>query len=306
MPLRVLLTGSKGQLGQALIRSCPADVELVACDRSQLNLEHADACKAIVETHRPDWVINAGAYTAVDRAEQEPRIAQVVNADGPKALALVLARHGGRMLQLSTDYVFDGQQGMPYQPQQCVLPMGVYGTSKAAGEEQVLNVLGDRAHVLRTSWLYGPVGSNFLLTMLRLHQAKAAAGEPLAVVADQVGCPTSTLGLAAACWRLIQRASQVQDEGIQEQQLPSILHWSDAGAASWYDFAVSIGELGVAAGMLQQAATVIPITTADYPTRARRPSYSLLDCSLTSAALGLEPQHWRESLKAVIAVLASA
>ena len=306
MPLRVLLTGSKGQLGQELIRSCPADVELVACDRSELNLEHADDCQAIVETHRPDWVINAGAYTAVDRAELEPPTAQVVNADGPKALAVGLAGHGGRMLQLSTDFVFDGQQGTPYHPQQCVSPLGVYGASKAAGEEQVLNVLGDRAHVLRTSWLYGPVGSNFLLTMLRLHQAKAAAGEPLAVVADQVGCPTSTLNLAAACWRLIQRASQVQDEGIQEQQLPSILHWSDAGAASWYDFAVAIGELGVDAGLLQQAAFVQPITTADYPTPAKRPSYSLLACSGSSAALGLEPQHWREALKAVIAVLASA
>ena len=306
MPVRVLLTGSKGQLGQELIRSCPADIELVACDRSQLNLEHADACQAIVETHRPDWVINAGAYTAVDRAEQEPRIAQVVNADGPKALAVGLARHGGRMLQLSTDFVFDGQQGTPYHPQQCVSPLGVYGASKAAGEEHVLNVLGDRAHVLRTSWLYGPVGSNFLLTMFRLHQTKAAAREPLAVVADQVGCPTSTLGLAKACWRLMQRPSQVQDEGIEEQQLPSILHWSDAGVASWYDFAVAIGELGVDAGLLQQAATVIPITTAEYPTPAKRPSYSLLACSSSSAALGLESQHWREALKAVISVLASA
>ncbi len=306
MPLRVLLTGSKGQFGQELIRSCPADVDLVACDRSQLNLADVDACKAIVETHRPDWVLNAGAYTDVDRAEHEPRIAQVVNADGPKALAVALARHGGRMLQLSTDFVFDGQQGMPYQPQQCVSPLGVYGTSKAAGEAEVQNALGDRAHVLRTSWLYGPVGSNFLLTMLRLHQSKAAAGESLAVVADQIGCPTSTLSLAKACWRLMQRVVQVKGDGIPGQQLPSILHWSDAGAASWYDFALAIGELAVDAGLLQQAATVLPITTADYPTPARRPSFSLLACSASSAALGLEPQHWRESLKAVIAVLASA
>ena len=306
MPVLVLLTGSTGQLGQELIRSCPANVELVACDRSKLNLSDADACKTIVETYRPDWVLNAGAYTAVDRAEQEPWLANVVNADGPQALALALARHGGQMLQLSTDFVFDGQQGSPYQPHQPVAPLGVYGASKAAGEVQVQRALGDRAHVLRTSWVYGPLGSNFLLTMLRLHQAKVAEEEPLAVVADQVGCPTSTLNLAAACWRLIQRASQEQDAAIQEQQQPSILHWSDAGAASCYDFAVAIGELAVAAGLLQQAAVVKPITTADYPTPARRPSYSLLACSSSSAALGLEPQHWREALKAVIAVLASA
>ncbi len=306
MPLRVLLTGASGQLGHELIKSCPEHVDLVACDRSRLDLSDADACKTIVEIHRPDWVLNAGAYTAVDRAEQEPRLVNVVNADGPAALAVALATNGGRMLQLSTDFVFDGQQGIPYQPQQPVAPLGVYGASKAAGEVQVQKALGDRAYLLRTSWVYGPFGSNFLLTMLRLHQAKAAAGEPLAVVADQVGCPTSTFGLAAACWRLIQRASQLQGDGIQEQQLPSILHWSDAGAASWYDFAVAIGELAVAAGLLEQAAAVIPITTADYPTPARRPCYSLLACSASSAALGLEPQHWREALKAVIAVLASA
>ncbi len=286
--------------------SAPLEFQVMACDRTQLDLADVGASQALVLQQRPDWVLNAAAYTAVDQAELDSHLANVINRDAPAAMAKVLATTGGRMLQISTDFVFDGQQGRPYQPQQPVAPLGVYGASKAAGEAQVLNVLGDRAHVLRTSWLYGPVGSNFLLTMLRLHHAKVAAGKPLAVVVDQVGCPTSTLGLAAACWRLIQRASQLQDDGIQEQQLPSILHWSDVGAASWYDFAVAIGELGVAAGLLQQAAVVKPITTLDYPTSARRPSYSLLACSASWAALGLEPQHWREALKAVIDVLASA
>lgn len=304
--MRILLTGATGQLGTALLASAPVEFQVIACDRNQLDLADVDASQALVMQQRPDWVLNAAAYTAVDQAELDSHLANIVNRDAPGAMAIALATTGGRMLQISTDFVFDGQQGSPYKPQQCVLPLGVYGASKAAGEEQVLNVLGDRAHVLRTSWLYGPVGSNFLLTMLRLHQVKAAAGESLAVVADQVGCPTSTLGLAAACWRLIQRASQVQGEGIQEQRLPPILHWSDAGAASWYDFALAIGELGVAAGLLQQAAAVKPITTADYPTPSRRPSYSLLDCSGSSAALEIEQQHWREALKAVIAVLASA
>jgi dTDP-4-dehydrorhamnose reductase len=149
-----------------------------------------------------------------------------------------------------------------------------------------------RGLVLRTSWLYGPVGSNFCRTMLRLHRLRAAASEPLQVVADQVGCPTSTLGLAQACWRAL------------GQPLPPILHWSDAGVASWYDFAVAIGELAVAAGLLQQAAEVEPITTSEYPTPAQRPSYSLLDCTQTHALLALKPPHWRMALAEVLEDLA--
>jgi dTDP-4-dehydrorhamnose reductase len=158
--------------------------------------------------------------------------------------------------------------------------------------------------VLRTGWVYGPVGRNFLLTMLRLHRLRAAAGAELAVVADQVGCPTATAGLAEACWQVV-RAGEAGDGGVGAAgSLSSILHWSDAGAASWYDFAVAIGELGVANGLLEQAAPVRPITTADYPTPAQRPSYSLLECSTTRAALGLAPQHWRAALGSVIRQLA--
>lgn len=285
--------------------SLPAEIELIACDRNLLDLADVDACQSLVEQQRPDWVVNAAAYTAVDQAELDPHLANVVNGDAPAAMAAGLAKTGGRMLQLSTDFVFDGRQGSPYQPKQSLSPLGVYGASKAAGETQVRKVLGDRAYVLRTSWLYGPVGRNFLLTMLRLHKAKAEAGEQLAVVADQVGCPTSSLGLAKACWQLIQRVRQVQSEAISGEKLPSILHWSDAGVASWYDFAEAIGELAVDAGLLQQSAAIKPITTADYPTSAQRPSYSLLDCISSWEALGLEPQHWREALGSVISVLAA-
>lgn len=198
----------------------------------------------------------------------------------------------GGLLQISTDFVFNGAQGSPYGPGHPVDPLGVYGASKAEGERRVLEQgPAGRVHLLRTSWLYGPVGSNFCLTMLRLHRQRAAVGEPLAVVADQVGCPTSTAGLAHACWRLLGRATA---------GLPPILHWSDAGVASWYDFAVAIGELGVAEGLLEQPAQVRPITTAEYPTAARRPSYSVLDCSASRAALGLEPEHWRWALRRVL------
>ncbi len=195
---------------------------------------------------------------------------------------------------MSTDFVFNGAQGSPYRPEQPVAPLGVYGATKAAGEVAALQLPG--ARVLRTSWVYGPVGQNFCLTMLRLHARQAAAGQPLRVVADQVGCPTSTHTLAAACWRGIGVGATADG--------PRILHCSDAGAASWYDFALAIGELGVAAGLLGQAAVVAPISTADYPTPAQRPSYSLLDCCGSRIALGLEPVHWRVALALVLDAVA--
>jgi dTDP-4-dehydrorhamnose reductase len=235
-------------------------------------------------------VLNAGAYTAVDRAESEPDQALAINAGAPQAFAEALAETGGRLLQVSTDFVFNGAQGSPYRPDQALDPLGVYGATKAAGETAALALPG--ARVLRTSWVYGPVGKNFCLTMLRLHALKAAAGEPLGVVADQVGCPTATHTLAAACWR----ATGIGADAAG----PRILHWSDAGAASWYDFAVAIGDLGVAAGLLERAAVVRPLSTADYPTPAQRPSYSLLDCSSSCLALALDPVHWGAALAEVL------
>jgi dTDP-4-dehydrorhamnose reductase len=288
--MKVLLTGREGQLGTALQASLPEGVTLIATGRSELNLADAAACRQAVLTHHPDWVLNAGAYTAVDRAESEPDQALAINAGAPQAFAEALAETGGRLLQVSTDFVFNGAQGSPYRPDQALDPLGVYGVTKAAGETAALALPG--ARVLRTSWVYGPVGKNFCLTMLRLHALKAAAGEPLGVVADQVGCPTATHTLAAACWRAIGIGADADG--------PRILHWSDAGAASWYDFAVAIGELGVAAGLLERAAEVRPLSTAAYPTPAQRPSYSLLDCTSSRAALGGEPLYWRVALAQVL------
>ncbi|MFZ9832094.1 MAG: dTDP-4-dehydrorhamnose reductase [Vulcanococcus sp.] len=300
--MKVILTGGAGQLGQALRRSAPAAiagtaVQLITTTRSggegtiALDLADAEACRALVEQHQPDWLINAGAYTAVDKAESEPELAHAVNAQAPGAMAEALAATGGRLLQLSTDFVFNGAQGSPYRPDQPVHPLGVYGASKAAGEASAASALApERLCILRTSWVYGPVGKNFLLTMLRL----MAQREQLGVVADQVGCPTSTAGLAGACWTVL------------EQGTSGTLHWSDAGAASWYDFAVAIAELGQAAGLLSNPARIQPITTADYPTPAQRPSYSLLDCTATRETLGLEAVHWRQALQQVLGHIASS
>ena len=295
--IRVVVTGAAGQLGQALQAFVPQGIELIALTRQGLDLADAKACASLVREQKPDWVLNAGAYTAVDKAESEPELAQAVNAGAPAAFAEALAETGGRLLQVSTDFVFNGSQGSPYRPEQALDPLGVYGATKAAGETAALSLPG--ARVLRASWVYGPVGKNFCLTMLRLHGLKAAAGEPLGVVADQVGCPTATHTLAAACWRAIGAGATPSGSGPEQQ--PRILHWSDAGAASWYDFAVAIGELGVATGLIGKAAVVRPLTTADYPTPAQHPSYSLLDCTASRAALGLEPLYWRAALAQVLA-----
>lgn len=190
--------------------------------------------------------------------------------------------------------MFNGQQGSPYRPEQARDPLGAYGRTKAAGEEAVEQVLGgsSRGVILRTSWVMGPVGKNFALTMLRLHRERGASGQALGVVEDQVGCPTSTATLAAACWRVI--TAQVQEP---------VLHWCDAGAASWFDVAVAVGELAQVLGLLQQPAPVNPLTTAEYPLPAQRPSYSLLDCSSSRRALGLAPTPWRQALRQLLEAL---
>ena len=212
--MKVLLTGAGGQLGQALIASAPAGIELVTTSRQQLDLADPEACRSAVEQHQPDWVLNAGAYTAVDKAESEPELAHAVNAGAPEAFARALDQQGGRLLQISTDFVFNGSQGTPYQPEQARNPLGVYGASKAAGEAAVQTIFGagGRGLILRTSWVIGPVGKNFALTMLRLHCER----DQLGVVADQVGCPTSTLNLAQACWQTLQIAD--------DRDMPAVMH----------------------------------------------------------------------------------
>jgi len=303
--VKVLLTGAAGQLGQALRQQAPAGIDLIATSRGggeglvALDLADAEACRASVLELKPDWVLNGGAYTAVDKAESEAELALAVNGGAPRAFAEALLETGGRLLQVSTDFVFNGQQGSPYRPEQARDPLGAYGRTKAAGEEAVEAVLASsgRGVILRTSWVMGPVGKNFALTMLRLHRERGASGQTLGVVEDQVGCPTSTHTLAAACWRVIAATDTTAG-------LPAVLHWSDAGAASWYDVAVAVGELGQELGLLQQPAPVNPLTTAEYPLPAQRPSYSLLDCSSSRKALELAPTPWRQALRQLLEAVA--
>ncbi len=287
--MRVLLTGSHGQLGSELLGCAPDGVEVTVTDMQHLDIGDADAVRAQVLSLRPDWIINCAAYTAVDRAEEEPELAYRVNAVGPCNLAQAAADTSARMLQISTDFVFNGRQGRPYQPGDVPDPLGVYGASKLAGERAVLDTLAERSIIIRTAWVYGVHGNNFVKTMLRL----MAEREALSIVCDQIGTPSSTANLAQAMWK-----SVLQDTAS------GVYHWTDLGACSWYDFAVAIQEEALALRLLPREIPIAPIAAADYPTLATRPHYSVLDTAALRSALDLPGQHWRAALRATLSRLA--
>lgn len=275
-----LVTGVGGQLGRALLATRPDGWNCVPLNRAMLNLSDPDSIASIVDFHQPDLVLNAAAYTAVDRAEAEPELAHAINADAPAAFARALAGAAGRLVQVSTDFVFDGQSGESYRPEDPRIPQSVYGASKAAGEDAA----GSDAIIVRTSWVHAAGGSNFVRTMLRLMSER----RELRVVADQIGSPTWATGLAQTLW------------GLAAKDQPGIYHHRDAGVASWYDFAFAIAEEAFAIGLIARLPAIVPITTADYPTPARRPSFSVLDVSATRALLGDGHVHWRTNLKSML------
>lgn len=288
--MRVLITGASGQVGRALVSTAPSEAETVALARTQLDISDAAAVRAAVDRFQPDLIINAAAYTAVDKAESEPQLAGAINSDGPRHLAqAALARTGCRLLHISTDYVFDGAGLEPYQPGDVTGPLSVYGHTKLAGEQAVLGLLAARAVVLRTAWVYAAQGKNFLLTMLRLMRERGA----VRVVADQFGSPTAASSIARALWVIAQRPA-----------VQGILHWTDAGRASWFDFALAIAQDAHAAGLLPAPAQVTAITTADYPTAAHRPANSVLDHRDSVAQLGITPVPWRTQMRATLAQIA--
>ncbi|MGE4530728.1 MAG: dTDP-4-dehydrorhamnose reductase [Acidithiobacillus sp.] len=282
---RVLLLGANGQVGWELQRHCPPNIELKALTRTQVDICEAEQVQNAAQSFRPDCIINTAAYTAVDRAESESTHAYAINKEGAKHCARAAADCAARLIHLSTDFVFDGAQATPYQPQDARHPLGVYGASKAAGEEQVQSILGDSALILRTAWVYSAHGNNFVKTMLRLITERDSLG----VVGDQIGSPTWAAGLAQAIWRAVALADF---NGIQ--------HWTDAGVASWYDFAVAIQEEALSMGRLARAIPITMIPTAAYPTPALRPACAVLDKSASYAALGAAP-HWRQALRQMLA-----
>ncbi|TWH78839.1 dTDP-4-dehydrorhamnose reductase [Novosphingobium taihuense] len=278
--MKALITGISGQLGKALLSTRPENWTCVVLDRHALDLSDPDAIARVVDAEQPDLVLNAAAYTAVDRAESEPDLAHAINAAAPGDFAKALAGSDKRLVHVSTDFVFDGAKGRSYRPDDAKNPQSVYGASKAAGEDAA----GSQAIIVRTSWVYAAGGANFVRTMLRLMRER----DEVRVVADQIGSPTWATGLAQTLWDLA------------ESDQPGIYHHRDAGVASWYDFAVAIAEEGQALGLIERIPDIIPIATADYPTPAKRPSFSVLDVSATRALLGDAHVHWRTNLKTML------
>ena len=282
--MRVLVAGAGGQLGFELQRSRPLGVELLALSSGELDLTQAGAVRRRVAEERPAVIINAAAYTAVDRAESERERAFAVNGQGTANLAVAAREAGARLIHISTDFIFDGEKSSPYLPDDRPHPLGVYGASKLAGEERVREILGPATAIIRTAWVYSSHGQNFVKTMLRLLGER----ETLSVIADQVGTPTWARHLAQALWRMAER------------ELTGVHHFTDAGVASWYDFAVAIQEESLPLGLLGREALIRPIATGQYPLPARRPPYSVLDKAGLWQAIDWEPSHWRTALRAML------
>ncbi|UCF36388.1 MAG: dTDP-4-dehydrorhamnose reductase, partial [Acidobacteriota bacterium] len=246
--MKTLITGSKGQLGFELMRTKPAHCQIHAHDVDELDITDLEEVRTFVSSLKPDVIINAAAYTAVDRAETEKETAFLINAKGPGNLAMVSREVGARIIHISTDFVFDGELGRPYRPDVKPNPVSAYGESKLAGETEVLSGNPDRAVIVRTSWLYSLNGNNFVKTMINLMKSRPN----LRVVADQIGSPTWAKTLAEAIW-----------EFARNPELIGIYHWADSGVASWYDFAVAIMEEALQYGLLERPIPVHPIPSSE-------------------------------------------
>lgn len=294
--MRLLLLGGDGQVGHELRRSLAPLGELVTTTLSgrlaedgsvceALDLSQPDAIEPLLRRVRPDHVVNATAYTAVDRAESEPELAFAINAQAPERLARLCAADGIGLIHYSTDYVFDGSGTRPYLETDPTGPISVYGKSKLAGEEAIRASGADHL-ILRTAWVYATRGHNFLLTMLRLGGER----EELRVVADQHGSPTPA-------WLLADAAAQVLRQGLKQS---GVRHLVAGGQTSWHGFAEAIFEEALARGLIARRPRVEPIATADYPTPARRPAYSVLDSGRLRDEYGLDVPHWRAALAATL------
>lgn len=289
----IVVTGASGQLGQTLCRLW-SEAPLVgyrfkALTRSELDISQPDATSVLAEL-RPAVIVNAAAYTQVDKAEADSEAANLVNGLAVGRIAAWAVENDARIIHISTDFVFDGTSQTPYLPDQQPDPLGAYGRSKLAGEQQLRAAAELSSAIIRTSWLYSEYGNNFVKTMLRL----MAERDRLSVVDDQVGSPTSTQGLAALIFAM-----------IPENNYQGIYHWTDGASISWHEFAQEIQKQALQEGLLGQAIPISPISTSEYPTPAQRPAYSVLDRSRALAEFDCPEEGWKTQLQRVIKRLAS-
>jgi dTDP-4-dehydrorhamnose reductase len=286
--MKVLIAGAAGQLGRALQATAPARTSIIAPAEADFDITDPDVVERTIAAAAPTLVINAAAWTAVDKAETEPAAAQAVNCNAVGLLAAAARHVGAGFVQVSTDFIFDGTAHRPYAPTAAPNPLGVYGRTKLAGEQAAID-LHPTPLIVRTAWVYAAQGNNFVATMLRLMRERSE----VRVVADQIGTPSHAASLARAIWQL----SGGGHTGV--------FHWTDAGVASWYDLAVAIAEEALALGLIDRSVNVIPIATADYPTPAARPPFSVLDKAATWSITG-PARHWRAELRLCLAEIADA
>jgi len=283
--MKIVVIGKGGQLAWEIGRLNSSENEIICLGRNEINLSCRSSVLNVLNSHSPRAVINAAAYTDVDLAETDKVNALSLNSVAVEILADVCDELFIHLIHVSTDFVFDGKKSTPYLPEDSIKPLGVYGESKAEGEMKIRNLLPDNSCIVRTSWLYSTHGNNFVKTMLRLMKDKTK----LSVISDQIGSPTYAKGLAMACLY------------AATNKITGVHHWTDAGVASWYDFAVSIQEIAFEKKMLDTQIPIHPISTCDYPTPAKRPSYSVLDkTSLAKDFSKIPSLHWRTQLKTML------
>ena len=244
--MKILLTGSTGQLGQEIIRSKPNDVELINLDRKNFNLEDLNHCYNFVKEFKPDWVINSAAFTNVEEAEINIKKTYLINQKAPEIISKALNSFGGKLLQISTDYVFDGNKNKPYKVDDKINPLNIYGKSKALCENSLKDILKDenRLLIIRTSWLISHIGDNFLKKILKLINEK----DEIKVIDDQIGCITSTASLSKACWKLLEKN---ESNSKKKLRMSSLHHWTDEGIVSWYDVALMIKNISQNMGLIK-------------------------------------------------------
>lgn len=283
--MKIVVTGANGQLGKCLqdVASNFPALQCIFLGREHCDLQQFGMVSQVLQALKPDWVINAAAYTAVDKAEQETQAADLINGEAVGHLAKVCKDIAAKLIHVSTDYVFDGTATQPYVETDTVHPVGAYGKSKLKGEQLIQQLYADGAVIVRTSWVYSRHGANFVKTMLRLMKEKESIG----VVNDQLGSPTYAIDLANALLNICKYPKFV----------PGIFHYSNSGIISWYDFAVAIREIS---GL---NCKVNAITTADFPTPAKRPSWSVLNCSKIQTTYGSAIPEWKASLQQCMTLL---
>jgi len=277
--MKVIIIGKSGQLANELVEEASKNVSLLCIGRNDIDITSYDELTMQVMKFSPDLIINASAYTAVDKAETDTEAAFAINQFAVENMAKIAKLYNIRLLHISTDFVFDGDSNKAYNVLSQTNPVSVYGASKFAGEEAIKSLYSGNSTIVRTSWVYSAFGNNFVKTMLRLMSEKSE----LSVVVDQIGCPTYAKGLAQFLWTL-----------SEKKTLEAVYHWCDSGVASWYDFAIAIQDISVELGLLDKKIPIKAISSSEYPTPAKRPTFSLLNTN--SSVNILAPSHWREQL----------